>query len=886
MTTLHVKRGLEFRADLYSSRDRTKWLEAAGKELAARGASVKIGEGAGAVELKNEADLLAFYGRYEADPSGTAQAVGLPAGRELHAYIADLVQALDDVVKPSSSVTAGDVVDLSTTGDLAKVLGLDQKGVRYASGSSEFGKSAPPEGAMSVLGVQLSRHAQPIDPLAGAPFIDASTFASGTGMTGRDSLEFEAVRKLEGLDAKALVELMRSERGGRPVLNRMRKADYAEAFSVGYSGISLDEMRWDGDAHRVRQKNPYVSLTVESGRMEKDEEDSEWEVSQGTDFFWDRYYVAKDPTRPGKDALLDNDMMVRARVRYDEGGVVRRVLIQAKTGTDVDDNGVKSAGKADIRRDNPAAEDVAGLDQAVRSGKAKWSWAGREEPIDALSGVYQDLKAKGELPDVGPHEDVLLLDVGAHVFSVRSRYHLDETRPDAQLSMFKACHEKIGEALELAKAAGSSLPDADRKQIVDLAQGLMDRSLLVERAKERLLALDPQMTVDAATVAALMPSTSRSASKLESQKRRVVANVLQQSYGELAELIDEKRRDIAGDRDDDARAFDFESEAMDYLRATDPSLKYTRTVGPFLKKLDETLAGPGKDDFTKKLGEWLKTEENDDRLLSAPDKDVAMAGLRKNLVREHVEILHRQIEHAGTMAQSLWFDDVRRVYANTNPTTWNFLIDTFDFVSDIKPKDWDTLTPEQKDGRAPIPADKIYHADVVSEVQIELGYEKPYVDAIAAAKKALTEARAGLFMDLALAAPDSGAVSDKPESFVAFRDKLASLPDDERGAALAKLNELAKSKGSPLSFDDESLKPLAPEMFTVARQGQPTSGHAQLLDDLETNTWIWETLVDAQESIAEMRGERVVREVERAGHTARWVSSDMSKGETALRNIA
>lgn len=887
MTTLHIKRGIEFQRDLYNSRDRRDWLQAAGQELEKRGATLKLGAGTSAITLKNASDLLYLYEKYQKDPKASAQSLGIPEGRPLHDFIADLVQALDDVVKPTSSLQSGDVVDLSTSGALAKTLGLTDQQVRYGSLRTEFGKTAPPAGTMNVLGVRLARvEASVANPLHGVPFMDATTFGGTRSTTGRNSLEYEAVRKLEGIEPQELVNLMRSERGGRSILARARKPEYAEAFSVGYAGVGLDEMRWDRDAVEVRAKNPYVSLTVESGRLEKDENDKRFEVSQGTDFFWDRYYVAQDPARPGHDALLENDMMVRARVRYDEAGTVRRILVQSKTGTEIDENGVKSAGKADVRRDSPAESDILNLDKMTRSGTANWSWMNQKTPIEAMEMVYGELRDKGELASVGPLKDVLLLDVGAHVFSVRSRYHLNETNASAQLTMYQECMARAQEAVELVKTASDALPAEEKKALVQLGEQVLDHSLLLTRTQEKLAQLAPGTTVDLALIEKLLPSQARSSSKTECLQRRVVAETLAELTAELGEKVYDSRRAISGDRSPDARQYDMEEEFMDFVRGRDPALAFKQTPAAFLQKLDDVAKSPEKEAFFQEFGAWLKTEHSESRFAEAPDLDAAIAGLRKNLVREHIEVLSRQVGYAGVMAKSLWFDDARRTFANSFPTTGNFLIDTFDFVSDIKPAAWDALDAAQKDGRQPIPADQIYHADVVAEVQIELGYEKPYLTAIAKAKTALHEARAGLFMDFALSDAANGCVSDKPETFVALQQKWLALPQEQQSAELERLNAFAKAMGSPLSVDADGLRRFSTETFRAELQHQPGAGHADLVRDLEMNQWIWSTLVTAQESIAEMRGERIVREAERAGHNdVSWVNSDMSKGETALRAL-
>jgi hypothetical protein len=890
---LHVKRGIEFKADLYKSRDRTPWLEAVGKELEAKGVSIKLGDGANAVDIKNAAELIAFYTEYKANPDAMATKVGLPKGRELTEYMSDLVNALDDVVKETSRSASGDKIDLTKQSELSKVLGLSVSKTGYASTRTEFGAPSRPQGAMSVLGVRLSKDPIAKSPLDGKKYIDATTFEGQRIQTGRDSVEIEAVRHIEGLTPAQVLELGRAERNGRSVLARMRKPVDSEAFSLGYSGIGFDQMRWDSDAHRVREMNPYVSLTVEGGRLEKDEASGEYEVSQGTDIFQDTYYRAVDPNNASADLLLDNDLMVRGRVRMDAAGAPSRILIQAKLGTEVDENGIKSAGKVDIRDDSPSAEEVAGIDDAIRTGKSAWGWgssAGGAQPISAINAVYQELGDKGKLPDVGEHKGVLLLEPGAHILSQRSRYHLNETNSSHIKGLLDAGTGFITETKAIIDA--SAMPDADKAKLSKMAAGLLDKSAIADKAREAVLKADPTLAaadVNAAFIEKFWPRemgwNASGIKKEDIDVRKAVADAVKASYDEFSVAFDDARTQIAGSRDDLARRFDVEEEFVTFVKEKKPEMVTTTTVGPFLKHFDEQMKGPGKDAFVNEFATWLAGKGND-RLAGAANKDEAMGGLRKRLVNEHLDILHRQVEASGTAAQSMWFDEARKAYASASRQTWNFLIDTYDFIQCVSPKNWEKLTPEQKDGRAPIPAEYVYHADISADVQIELGYEKDYMTAIKNAKDGIAGAKAGLFMDFALQKSGTNVVADKAETFVAYRDGLVGLDAAAKKAAFDELNAFAESKGSPMRFTDADLPSLASTLFTADRQNKPTTGHDQLLKDLESTQFIWSTLTTAQESICALRGDRTAREAERAGFAGvKWVPTETSKGTAALTKV-
>ncbi|MCB9642804.1 MAG: hypothetical protein H6728_06970, partial [Myxococcales bacterium] len=644
-------------------------------------------------------------------------------------------------------------------------------------------------------------------------------------------------------------------------------------------GLGLDEMRWDSDAHRIRESNPHVSLVVESGRLEIDEKDGEREVGLGTDYNEDTYYDTKDYS------LLGNDMSVRARIRRDDPNPdpsgVRRVLIQSKVGSEVDESGMKAADKADIRKDRPTESDINGLDESVRSGLSSWDY-GSPKPIEAMGIVYNALKDKDALPDIGDQQDVLLLEEKAHIRSTRSRFHFNEPSRSSTVDFFRQTGEpKIRETLDLLKAGGMTGPDAEKLQ--KLGESLLDKSAFVERCKDKLIALDPsleQSGINADTIKRLWPDNSVTSNKLETAKRDVVANEIKAAYDEFSALMDDNRREIAGSRSPEARGMGLDKELMGFMREKYPEMKKYQTVGPFLKKYDEIVAGPNKDSFVQEFGKFA-ADQGEDGLQKAGDKDAALRGLRSHLVNEHLDIMHRQIEAAGTSAQTLSFDNMRKSYANNDRNYGNFLIDTFD-VSEFYTTDaWNKLSPEERAGAKEVDPKNMFHATVVNEVQIELGYEKPFVEAMDKAQAALDKARGGLFMDYAI---ENGLAqsSDASSTFETLLSNTLKKPESERKSFFAALNDFAQARGSALTFDAENTKSLDEGDFSSFNRNQSTSNHTQLLEDLRMTQFVWGELRNAQEFIADLRGDRVTREADRAGFNTKWINSEMSKGDMAL----
>ena len=59
MSTINVKRNVQFEPDLFKKAEHREWLDAVGKQLETKGVSIKLGVGANAKTVKNAAELQA-----------------------------------------------------------------------------------------------------------------------------------------------------------------------------------------------------------------------------------------------------------------------------------------------------------------------------------------------------------------------------------------------------------------------------------------------------------------------------------------------------------------------------------------------------------------------------------------------------------------------------------------------------------------------------------------------------------------------------------------------------------------------------------------------------------------------------------------------------------
>lgn len=134
MPSITVKRGIQFRPELYNQAEHSQWFDA-------------VGDGATTKLVKDGPSLKA-------------------AMKELQAQ-ATAANTIDDVVKGDATLATGDSFDFSKGSNLAKALGLaDTVRSNYTSAySTDYGKAAKvkPEASLVIDGITLQAKAPPVD---------------------------------------------------------------------------------------------------------------------------------------------------------------------------------------------------------------------------------------------------------------------------------------------------------------------------------------------------------------------------------------------------------------------------------------------------------------------------------------------------------------------------------------------------------------------------------------------------------------------------------------------------------------------------------------------------------------------------------------------------
>lgn len=304
----------------------------------------------------------------------------------------------------------------------------------------------------------------------GRPIITEATFASLNTSSDRVNVESETVRGLLGLNTGQILSFVDFKESGntRTAFQRLATPSYAKAFAIGT--VQSQYVPWNKRSHEAREKNPYVQLTVESGRLTFDTTKNELDVSAGTDFNVDMYYDTPD------FLLLNNGMIARWRLRQDQPGLGRRSLLQTKINEGINQNGLKQARKADIRGEssNTAVDLRDRLNLSVQSGTDVLNNgtldAAKSRPLQAFKDIYTELVKRNLLPDLDGISKVLLLNPQAVVFSKRARIHFNYLPDD---SYYKNANTYL-DSIMGAVNANTSAPPQLKAELSELASLLKD----------------------------------------------------------------------------------------------------------------------------------------------------------------------------------------------------------------------------------------------------------------------------------------------------------------------------------------------------------------------------------------------------------------------------
>ena len=725
--------------------------------------------------------------------------------------------------------------------------------------------------------------------LATRPFIDAATFATAGNMGwSRNDVELEGATSVTCVDGNDLLGLLRAERGGRTTYQRLRRAEAMEAFTVDYG---IDEMPWDNGSHALRESSPNVWLTIEDGRFEPDPANGgRRRISVGTDIMDDIYYDTAD------FKLLDNDMSLRARARWDSPTEIRRLLVAAKFGSSIDEWGLKRAAKIDVRNDGASAEDIAGLDLAARTGFE--SWDGDRSAIPAVKEVYERLAKAGKLSDVGSHDDVLLLDPKAYLRSTRSRFHLNEADIRSVQTLFttggKGRLDGVLAQIASARAAGAIAPNREAAVAAFETKviGILEGTGVAARAADALKKIDPTMTVDATTIAPFLPgSATRPANATDLAKSKAVTDAVNALYHETARDLDGVRRDITASND---RALENEpAKFVAFLKSEKPDeLGRITTYDKFESMYSDIAKLPDTDRATRlaAYNTWGAAQKaggnNDFRNWNPLDAD-GFANLGPQMTNEKVRLWQRQLESAGSAANGLWFDKARAFYVpSSRRNTGNFLIDTMDMTEMYSPEAWSSIPAAERTAANTLPAGKAFDAVLVNELQIELGLEEPYLNRMTELGATIAKDRASIFLryatDASLAATNDAA---------GYRALMASLRGKfaaELADTVTALNEFAVAQGSMIDpFTATSLKALANADLTQEIRDRAVRKDREAENALAGARFVFQQYRDQLKNMAAVKGERVLRQLRDAGGPAcmEWKEIDKSKGDRALETL-
>lgn len=729
---------------------------------------------------------------------------------------------------------------------------------------------------------------------------EQSMSGSSTGWA-RDDLELEAVFTVTCLTPEQTVDLVMQN--NQRLYRRARRSPLMEAFSVGYP---VDEIPWDGDSHAVREGRipfegggagvePYVWLQIESGRFEVDpEEDGKRRLSLGTDLMDDIYYDTKD------FLCLGQELTIRARKRWDNETTLRRLLVAIKQDSGVDEFGMKSPAKVDVRTDSATSEQIDGLDEAVMRGRASW---GGDAAVVPLRRAWLMLRDRGLLPSSPTYKHVLALEPKAFVRSVRSRYHLNEVRLNDLQSWYGRGKTRLEAIVAMAREARqqNAVPAnhlAAVQAFEDKVRRVLDGSLLLERTSTALQELG--LTADLAAIQSRLPGTAGAGASTSIddvvarepllKQRKVVADAVCALYHELARDLDDGSSESL--RRVICRALDRELEDHvewyeEWRVSQDQALRVFTTHDRFVE-LHAAQVGDAQALAAYNAHGQAQAQSDNDWEDFQPLDQASFDALRFQLRNEQVRDWIRQIEAAGSAAKGLWFDEAREFYVPESNRAWgNFLIDTFDFSRMYSADVWDGIPiPERRPSfnlnQAPY-SSKLIGSTVVDELQIELDAGTSYYNRLKQLRSIIGLPRH--FMRWATATNQA----TDPAGYAALFEQLKALGDEELQAKLAPFEDYLKAQGSAArNFSASEFRTwLDPARLTAQIRDDASYTEPAIETALAGARFVFEQYRNAMIFVGRLKEERVLGEFRRAGapNCMRWEPATASKGDQALRAL-
>jgi hypothetical protein len=265
---------------------------------------------------------------------------------------------------------------------------------------------------------------------------------------------------------------------------------------------------------------------------------------------------------------------------------------------------------------------------------------------------------------------------------------------------------------------------------------------------------------------------------------------------------------------------------------------------------------------------------------------------RAAVLNETVRVWQRQLECGGTRATQLWFDVARTSYVpQGSRNTSNFIIDTFDWTMGISEQNWKSLTEDQKKAGAEFPADKIERTMLMSELQIELGLEKPYIDRMTALKAqsaVMPQDRGALLVAFMTENNTPGFTAANPASAHTALQTVLAAPTAEQATFVANLTAFAAAKGSAVTTVTTDDLVAIKETDCVAATPRTPADLSAAAATLVKVKWMFEEYKTTQEQIREVKGEKVLRVLKdngASGADLKWEQPRLAKGQAILTSL-
>ena len=673
------------------------------------------------------------------------------------------------------------------------------------------------------------------------------------------SYQIQTARTFTGGSPASLLRFTRGIKNGKSLFQTLAIPNHADAYSFPQGNgpspepLNLDKLSWNKTTHKVREKHPYFFLAVNrtpSGDPEafhrhfnitKIYDTSEYTATNNRLRLMSEFHTTFQ-TPPAPD-LVSASVKSRSMNRANSGVG----YLGSQEGSSTSFNLERGS------KDHSRKKLLKLLDTTIKTSAESFKSTIKSKFVEPVQYVKQTLPGKAS-KSVEMEQKLILIQEGySYPIQIAPRHLM--------LEIYNNAFASVRLIKDLAERSGRSFDDDRKTKLIDRCNLILDphsfKAAVAQRGGVNLSYVEPHL-----------PSTASSnLSAGGVHVRHQVAKGIDRVFHNFAKKLDSVRKDLAGARAAQSRRL--AEVFLTWSRSQNPSLKDTGAILPILNYYDNLLSSPALDHSLLQFSRFAaQASVNSMTDLSRADRKSMFKSMRAGLVYQLIGAKKRQIESAGSIAKSIWFQDFHQHLFGT-PMPKKFAIETFERITAIRPEHFNQLTEKQKVGADPIRSKHALNFNLFNRIEASPEYASLVGDRIGALDRELEEIRTGIFMRFAREhhKGKKGFNYTRRSDYVKFLKQLTDQPPKQAYAVIGQLNRYTTQQGvKGYEFTIKSLANLNTRLFTPEVREKTASGYAVKDKKMKTYTSYLEKLHSTFNAIADERSRHIYRQTRRRGY--------------------